>query len=107
MVSGASQVITDAPLAFANIHALLSPASLSKLTAAAAIVVSLYFGLRRFGNPLVLLGLILAGIAGKHLAFFSMGISITDAQPARWVFQPPAPASPPLPLNLHADSPFP
>jgi hypothetical protein len=66
MVSGASQVITDAPLAFANIHALLSPASLSKLAAAAAIVVSLYFGLRRFKNPLVLVGLILAGIAAAH-----------------------------------------
>src|SRR5262244_143327 len=63
MVSGASQVITDLPLAVANIHALLSPANLSKLTAAAAIAVLLYFGLRRFRNPLVLLGLIFAGVA--------------------------------------------
>jgi sulfate permease, SulP family len=79
MVSGASQVITDMPLAAANIHALVSPASLSKLTAAAAIAVSLYFGLRRFRNPLVLLVLILAGIAAAHLAFFATGLSITDA----------------------------
>src|SRR5215472_1789945 len=41
MVSGASQVITDMRLAAANVDALLSPASLSKLTAAAAIAVSL------------------------------------------------------------------
>jgi len=82
MVSGASQVITDMRLAAANIHALLSPASLSQLTAAAAIAVSLYFGSRRFGNPLVLLALILAGIAAAHLAFFATGISITDAQAA-------------------------
>src|SRR5262249_26021850 len=107
MVSGASQVITDAPLAFANIHALLSPASLSKLTAAAAIVVSLYFGLRRFGNPLVLLGLILAGIAGTHLSFFSVGISINHAQTARLVVQPHAPGSLPLPLKFAQISPFP
>src|SRR5262252_8111399 len=51
MVSGASQVITDMRLAAANIDALLSPANLSKLTAAAAIAVLLYFGSRRVGNP--------------------------------------------------------
>jgi sulfate permease, SulP family len=63
MVAGASQVVTDQRLAVANIHALLSPASLSKLIAGAAIAITLYFGLRRFRNPLVLLGLILAGVA--------------------------------------------
>jgi len=107
MVSGASQVITDAPLAFANIHALLSPASLSKLAAAAAIVVSLYFGLRRFKNPLVLVGLILAGIAAAHLAFFAMDISITDAQAAGWLFKPQAAVSLTLPLNFDEISRFP
>src|SRR5262249_16801066 len=78
MVSGASQVITDMRLDAANIHALLGPASLSKLTAAAAIAVSLYFASRRIGSPLVLLGLILAGIAAAHLAFFATGLSMTD-----------------------------
>ena len=107
MVSGASQVITDMPLAAANIHALLSPASLFKLTAAAAIVVSLYFGLRRFRNPLVLLGLILAGIAAAHLAFFATGISITDAQAAGWLFKPEAAVALKLPWNFEEFSRFP
>ena len=88
------------PLAAANIHALLSPASLCKLTAAAAIAVSLYFGSRRFGNPLVLLGLILAGIAAAHLAFFATGISITDAQAAGWLFKPAAAVALTLPWNF-------
>jgi sulfate permease, SulP family len=107
MVSGASQVITDAPLAAANIDALLSPASLAKLTAAAAIAVSLYFGLRRFGNPLVLLGLILAGIAAAHLAFFATGLSITDAQAAGWLFKPEAAVALTLPWNFDELSRFP
>src|SRR5262249_59069409 len=62
MGSGASQVIPDMRLAVANIDALLSPASLSKLTAAAAIAGSLYFRSRRFGNPLVPLRLLFAGV---------------------------------------------
>jgi SulP family sulfate permease len=107
MVSGASQVITDIRLAAANIHALLSPASLSKLTAAAAIAVSLYFGLRRFGNPLVLLGLILAGIAAAHLTFFATGMSLTDAQTAGWLFKPEAAVSLTLPWNFDELSRFP
>lgn len=107
MVSGASQVITDMRLAAANIHALLGPASLSKLTAAAAIAVSLYFGSRRFGNPLVLLGLILAGIAAAHLAFFATGISITDAQAAGWLFKPEAAVALTLPWNFDELSRFP
>src|SRR5262249_56932399 len=91
MVPGAGQVITDMQLPVSNIHALLSPASLSKLTAAAALVVSLYFALRRLGNPLVLLGLIFAGIVAAHLAFFAAGISITHAHTARWLFQTQSP----------------
>src|SRR5215470_10124327 len=107
MVSGASQVITDMRLAATNIHALLSPASLSKLTAAAAIAVSLYFGLRRFRNPLVLLGLILAGIAAAYLAFFATGISMTDAQAAGWLFKPEAAVALKLPWNFDELSRFP
>jgi sulfate permease, SulP family len=107
MVSGASQVITDVRLAVANIHALLSPASLSQLTAAAAIAVSLYFGLRRFGNPLVLLGLILAGIAAAHLAFFATGLSIADAQAAGWLFKPQAEVAFTLPWNFDELARFP
>jgi sulfate permease, SulP family len=107
MVSGASQVITDMQLTAANIHALLSPASLSKLTAAAALVALLYFGLRRFGNPLVLLGLILAGTVAAHLAFFAPGISITDAQAAGWLFKPQAPVALTLPWTFDELSRFP
>src|SRR5215467_13989838 len=107
MVSGASQVITDMPLAAANIHALLSPASLFKLTAAAAIAVSLYFGLRRFRNPLVPLGLILAGIAAAHLALFATGTSITTAQAAGWLFKPEAAVALTLPWNFDELSRFP
>lgn len=47
-------MITDQRLAVANIHALLSPASLSKLMAGVAIAVTLYFGLVRFRNRLEL-----------------------------------------------------
>jgi SulP family sulfate permease len=107
MVSGASQVVTDMRLAAANIDALLGPASLSKLTAAAAIAVSLYFASRRFGNPLVLLGLILVGIAAAHLAFFATGLSITDAQAAGWLFKPEAAVALTLPWNVDELSRFP
>src|SRR5215468_753469 len=107
MVSGASQVITDLPLAVANIHALLSPANLSKLTAAAAIAVLLYFGLHRFRNPLVLLGLIFAGVAAAHLALLVMGISITDAQAGGWLFKPEAAVALKLPWNFEEFSRFP
>src|SRR5262245_33778135 len=107
MVSGASQVITDMRLAGANIDALLSPANLSKLTAAAAIAVSLYFGFRRFRNPLVLLGLIFAGVAAAHLALLVMGISITDAQAGGWLFKPEAAVALKLPWNFEEFSRFP
>src|SRR5262245_19870485 len=88
MVSGATQVITDLRLAVANIHELFSPISFSKLTAGAAIAVSLYFGLRRFRTPLVLPGVILAGVAAAHLSFLVMGIPITGAQTSGWLFKP-------------------
>src|SRR5262249_10479778 len=107
MVSGASQVITDLRLAVANIHALLSPVSLSKLAAGAAIAVSVYFGLRFFRNPLALLGVILAGVAGAHLALLVMGISITDAQAGGWLFKPETAVALKLPWNLQELSRFP
>src|SRR5262249_3352070 len=106
MVSGASQVITDRQLVVANIHALLSPANLSKLTAAAAIAVVLYFGLRRFRTPLVLLGLIFAGVAAAHLALLVMGISILDAQAGGWLFKPEAAVALKLPWNFEELSRF-
>src|SRR5215813_6366615 len=104
MVSGASQVITDRQLVVANIHALLSPANLSKLTAAAAIAVLLYFGLRRFRNPLVLLGLIFAGVAAAHLALLVMGISILDAQAGGWLFKPEAAVALKLPWTSRSSA---
>jgi SulP family sulfate permease len=107
MVSGASQVITDLRLSVANINELLSPASLSKLTAGVAIAVSLYFGLRRFRTPLVLLGLILAGVAAAHVAFLVMGISISDAQAGGWLFQPETAVALKLPWNFEELSRFP
>src|SRR5262249_18131986 len=82
-------------------------ASFSKLTAATAIAVSLYFGLRRFRNPLVLLGLILAGIAAAHFAFFATGLSITDAQAAGWLFKPAAAVALTLPWSFDELSRFP
>src|SRR5262245_36127244 len=107
MVSGASQVITDMRLAVANIHALLGPASLSKLAASAARAVSPSFGLRRFGHPLALLGLLLAGIAAAHLAFFATGISISEAQAAGWLFKPEAAVALTLPWTFDELSRFP
>jgi sulfate permease, SulP family len=107
MVAGACQVITDQGLAVANSDALLSHASLSKLTAGAAIAVSLYFGLRYFRNPLVLLGLILGAVAAAHLTLLVMGISITDAQAGGWLFKPEAPVALKLPWNFQELSRFP
>jgi sulfate permease, SulP family len=107
MVSGATQVITGIPLAVANIHALLSPASLCQLTAAAAIVLSLYFGFRRFESPLVLLGVILVGVGAAHLAFLATNVSIIQAQLTGWLFKPePVVALAPS-WNLDALSRFP
>ena len=88
MVAGAIQVVTDQRLTIANIYALLSPASLSKLLAGLAVAVALYFGLRRCRNPLVLPGLVLAAVASAYLALLVMGISITDAQAGGWLFKP-------------------
>jgi sulfate permease, SulP family len=107
MVAGAGQVITDQRLVVANIHALLSPESLSKLTAGAAIAVSLYFGLRHFRNPLVLLGLILGAVAAAHLSLLLMGISITEAQAGGWLFKPEAPVALELPWSFEELSRFP
>src|SRR5262249_57271794 len=81
--------------------------SLFKLRAAAEIAVSLYFGLRRFRTPLVPLGLILAGIAAAHLAFFATGTSITTAQAAGWLFKPEAAVALTLPWNFDELSRFP
>src|SRR5262249_57067003 len=51
-------------------------------------------------NALVPLGLILAGIAAAHLAFFATGLSITDAQAAGWLFKPEAAVALTLPWNF-------
>jgi SulP family sulfate permease len=107
MVSGATQVITGTPLAVANIDALLSPASLCQLTAAAAIVLSLYLGFRRFGSPLVLLGVTLAGVAAAHLAFLATDISITQAQVTGWLFKPESAVALAPSWNFDALSQFP
>src|SRR5262249_19661922 len=107
MVSGASQVITDLGLAFANVNELLSLASLSKLTAGAAIAVCVYFGLRCFRNPLVLLGVISAGVAAAHLPLLVMGISITDARAGGWLFKPEPAVGLKLPWNFQELSRFP
>jgi sulfate permease, SulP family len=95
------------PINALECHALLSPASLSKLTAGTAIAVSLYFGLRHFRNPLVLLGLILGGVAATHLTLLVMGISITEAQAGGWLFKPEAPVALKVPWNFEELSRFP
>jgi sulfate permease, SulP family len=107
MVAGASQVMTGQRLAIANIDALFSTASLSKLTAGVGIAVSLYFGLRRFRNPLVMLGVILASVAAVHLALLVMGISIADAQAGGWLFKPETAVALELPWNFQELSRFP
>src|SRR5262249_19195168 len=56
---------------------------------------------------LVPLGLILAGIAAAHLAFFATGLSITDAQAAGWLFKPEAAVALTLPWNFDELSRFP
>ena len=107
MVAGASQVMTDQRLTIANLYALLSPASVSKLLAGAAVAAALYFGLRRFRNPLVLPGLILGGVAATHLALLVMGISTADAQAGGWLVKPEAAVTLKFPWNLEEISRFP
>jgi SulP family sulfate permease len=107
MVAGAGQVITDQRIADANIHALLGPASLSKLMAGAAIAVALHFGLRRLRNPLVLPGLILAGVAVAHLALLVMDIPINEAQASGWLFKSDAAIALKLPWRFEELSRFP
>jgi sulfate permease, SulP family len=106
MVLGASRVITDQRLAIANMYALLSPASLSKLIAGVALAVTL-FGLRRFRNPLALPGLMVAGLTATHLALLVMGISITEAQTGGWLFKSQAAAALNLPWSFEELSRFP
>ena len=90
MVSGAVRVITDHPLGFATLEALLAPLTLGKLAAAAAIALALQLALRRSENPFLLPGILIAGIAAAHIGFALAGMTPAEARGAGWMFKAPA-----------------
>jgi SulP family sulfate permease len=83
------RVITDHNLGYSSSAALLDSLNIAKLAAAAIVALALYLGLRRPRSPLVLPGLLLAGIAIAHLAFALTGTTLIDARAAGWMFKTP------------------
>jgi hypothetical protein len=90
MISGAVRVITDHPLSFATLEALIEPHTLAKLAAGGAVALALYLALRRARSPFVLPGILLAGIAVAHLAFTLTGVTLAEARADGWTFKAPA-----------------
>ena len=90
MISGAVRVITDHPLSFATLEALIEPHTLAKLAAGGAVALALYLALRRTRSPFVLPGILLAGIAVAHLVFTLTGVTLAEARVDGWMFKAPA-----------------
>jgi len=90
MISGAVRVITDHPLSFAALEALIEPHTLAKLAAGGAVALALYLALRRTRSPFVLPGILLAGIAVAHLVFTLIGVTLAEARVDGWMFKAPA-----------------
>lgn len=90
MVSGAVRVITDHPVTISTIDDLLNSLTLAKLAGAAIIALALYIALRRPRSPLVLPGILLAGVAATHLIFALTGTTLGAARAEDWMFKAPA-----------------
>ncbi len=89
MVSGAISVITDQRLTLWTAPALLEPTTLGQLTAAGAVAIGLYIGVRRGRSPFLLPGILLAALALAHLVFALTGTSLSDALALGWTFKAP------------------
>ena len=108
MMSGAVRVITDHQVGFSTIDALLSSVTLGKLTAAGAIALALFLGLRGQGrNPYLLPGILLAGLGATYLALALTGTTLGAAQAKGWLFTAPAAVGLALPWDLDALRNFP
>jgi SulP family sulfate permease len=90
MVSGAVRVITDHPIEFSTVPALLEGVAFAKLAPAIAIAASLFFGLRRRREGLyVIPAILLGGIALAHVVLAMTGTGLAAAQSDGWLFKPP------------------
>jgi sulfate permease, SulP family len=107
VISGAVRVVTDRPLTFGNLPALVDRQDLLKLAAGAVVALALHLGLRRSRNSLVLPGILLAFILAAQMAFVVIGIPFKEAQTEGWLLNTQGTAALQLPWHLDVLRQFP
>ncbi len=100
LITGAIQVITDQRPTLANIATFVDLPIAAKIAAGAMVAVALFLLLRRFKNPLILPGVLLAAFAATHLVMLSAGVSLVEAQALGWMFHPLPAAALTLPWKI-------
>jgi SulP family sulfate permease len=99
VILGAIRVVTGQQLQIGTIPQFMDMITVSELSAACAMALTLYLTWHRSrsstGLPLILIG----GVLAAHLAFWVIGLSPEEAQASGWTFQPPPPSSFMLPWS--------
>ena len=87
MITGGIAVVIDRRPTLANIGTFADAAVAAKLAPSAIVAITLYVLLRRFKNPLIMPGVLLAAFAVTHLVLLSNGITLAEAQANGWMFR--------------------
>jgi SulP family sulfate permease len=87
MITGGIGVVTDQRPTLANIGTFVDAAIAAKLAPGAIVAISLYVLLRRFNNPFILPGVLLAAFVATHLVLLSTGTPLAEAQANGWMFR--------------------
>jgi SulP family sulfate permease len=107
LVTGAIQVVADQRPTLANLGAFYDRDLLLKIAAGVAVAIALQAMLRRFKNPLIMPGVLLAFFIATHLMLLSVGTSLADAQADGWMFRPQPAAALALPWKVDGLARFP
>jgi SulP family sulfate permease len=107
MVMGAAAVMTGLKPAVSNLDQFANAAVVGQLAAGLAVAVVLQILLLRWQSPLILPGVLVAGIVAGHLGVALSDMSIGQAQAAGWYFQPLVPAPLILPWQPDVLAAFP
>ncbi len=100
MMGGGVRVISGHRLAFGALAPFAEPATLSKLAAAAGVALAITLALRLTRSAFVVPAIVLAAIAGTHLALALSGLSLQQAEAQGWMFRPPGDVTLSLDWNL-------
>jgi sulfate permease, SulP family len=87
LVLGAVHVITGQRLQFSTFDRFANMLTLSELAAACAMALILYLTWHRSRDPFGLPAILIGGVVAAHAAFWTIGISLAEAQAAGWTFQ--------------------